>query len=125
MSINYEAVRDLDTEGAIARRHGLNFCPMMPTMGRRGRRRAGVDRRQAVIAHRAVGSAAANFLKGRLGRPVAAGVGWGRTREQEALHLSGMQNPQAPFVSLIGFLTRNSAPTRSRVLSMPKPSTFI
>ena len=115
VSINHEAVRDLATEDAIARRHGLDFCLVTPAMGDlTGTGPAHVAAQsaaQAAIARRAVGSAAATFLKGRLmlGRPVTVGVSWGRTLEQVALHLSGVQNPQARFVSLMGSLTRNSA----------------
>ena len=127
VSINHEAVRDLATEDAIARRHGLDFCLVTPAMddafaaGPADAFAAGpadavaaepaLAAAQAAIARRAVGSAAATFLKGRLalGRPVTVGVSWGRTLEQVALHLSGVQNPQARFVSLMGSLTRNSA----------------
>ena len=66
---------------------------------------------QEMIARRAVGSAAANFLRGKLGQdnPITVGVSWGRTLEQMAVHLSGVQNARARFVSLMGSLTRNSA----------------
>ncbi len=119
VSINHETVRDLATEDAIARRHGLDFCLVTPAMDdafAAGPADAvaadpALAAAQAAIARRAVGSAAATFLKGRLalGRPVTVGVSWGRTLEQVALHLSGVQNPQARFVSLMGSLTRNSA----------------
>ena len=112
VTINHEAVRDLDAEGAIARQFGLDFCLATPAMGFDA---ADADSRlsaaQEMIARRAVGSAAANFLKGKLatGRPITVGVSWGRTLEQMALHLAGAHNPQARFVSLMGSLTRNSA----------------
>ena len=65
---------------------------------------------QGLIARRAVGSAAASFLKGQLAHgPTVVGVGWGRTIEQVALQLAGIRNPGARFVSLMGSLTRNSA----------------
>ena len=112
VTINHEAVRDLDAEDAIARQFGLDFCLATPAMGFDA---ADADSRlsaaQEMIARRAVGSAAANFLKGKLatGRPITVGVSWGRTLEQMALHLAGAHNPQARFVSLMGSLTRNSA----------------
>ena len=111
VSINHEAVRDLATEDAIAQRYGLDFCLVTPAMGDLAGTEPALAAAQAAIARRAVGSAAATFLKGRLmlGRPVTVGVSWGRTLEQVALHLSGVQNPQARFVSLMGSLTRNSA----------------
>ena len=65
---------------------------------------------QEAIARRAVGSAAARFLTGKLAHgPITVGVSWGRTLEQMALHLSGAHNASARFVSLMGSLTRNSA----------------
>lgn len=119
VSINHDAVRDLAAEDAIARRHGLDFCLVTPAMddafaagpADAATAEPALAAAQAAIARRAVGSAAATFLKGRLalGRPVTVGVSWGRTLEQVALHLSGVQNAQARFVSLMGSLTRNSA----------------
>ena len=112
VSINHDAVRDLDVEDGIARRYGLDFCLVTPAMGFS---EADVEPKlvaaQEMIARRAVGSSAANFLKGKLmpGRPITVGVSWGRTLEQVALHLSGVRNPRARFVSLMGSLTRNSA----------------
>ncbi len=112
VTINHEAIRDLHVEDSIARQYGLDFCLATPAMGFAA---ATADVRlsaaQEMIARRAVGSAAANFLKGKLapGRPITVGVSWGRTLEQMALHLSGAHNAQARFVSLMGSLTRNSA----------------
>ena len=112
VTINHETIRDLDVEDSIARRYGLDFCLATPAMGFEDA--AGEPKlvaAQEMIARRAVGDAAANFLKGKLagGVPVTVGVSWGRTLEQMTLHLSGVQNPQARFVSLMGSLTRNSA----------------
>ncbi len=112
VTIHHEQVRDLEIEGGIVRRHGLDFCLATPPIGLDDAdaepRLAAV---QAMIARRAVGSAAASFLKGKLasGKPITVGVSWGRTLEQMALHLSGAHNPKARFVSLMGSLTRNSA----------------
>ena len=112
VTINHETIRDLDIEDAIAQRYALDFCLATPPMGFEDA--TGEPRlvaAQEMIARRAVGGAAANFLKGKLsgGRPVTVGVSWGRTLEQMTLHLSGVQNVQARFVSLMGSLTRNSA----------------
>lgn len=112
VTIHHELIRDLDVEDAIASRFGLDFCLVTPAMGFESAdgepKLAAI---QEMIARRAVGSAAANFLKGKLaaGRPITVGVSWGRTLEQMTLHLSGVTNPQARFVSLMGSLTRNSA----------------
>jgi len=112
VSINHESVRDLDIEDGIARRYGLDFCLATPAMGfSETDAEPKLTAAQEMIARRAVGSSAANFLKGKLmpGGPITVGVSWGRTLEQMTLHLSGVQNPRARFVSLMGSLTRNSA----------------
>ncbi len=112
VTINHETVRDLDVEDDIARRYGLDFCLATPAMGFTD---ASDEPRlvaaQEMIARRAVGGAAANLLKGKLAgdAPLTVGVSWGRTLEQMTLHLSGVRNPRARFVSLMGSLTRNSA----------------
>ncbi len=112
VTINHETIRDLDIEAAIIRRYGLDFCLATPAMGFEasdGEPRLAAA--QELIARRAVGGAAANFLKGKLaaGTKLTVGVSWGRTLEQMTLHLSGVRNPRARFVSLMGSLTRNSA----------------
>ena len=112
VTINHETIRDLAVEQAIVQRFGLDFCLATPPIGlANGRDDPGVLAAQGMIARRAVGSAAASFLTGKLatGRRITIGVSWGRTLEQVALHLSGAHNPQARFVSLMGSLTRNSA----------------
>jgi len=112
VTIHHDSVRDLDMEDSIARRYGLDFCLATPPMGfDDADAEPKLAAAQEMIARRAVGSAAANFLKGKLasGKPITVGVSWGRTLEQMTLHLSGVQNPQARFVSLMGSLTRNSA----------------
>ncbi len=112
VTINHDAIRDLDLESEIARRYTLDFCLVTPAMD------LGDDvadpklaAAQEMIARRAVGAAGANFLRGKLapGGPITVGVSWGRTLEQMTLHLSGVRNPHARFVSLMGSLTRNSA----------------
>jgi DNA-binding transcriptional regulator LsrR (DeoR family) len=69
-----------------------------------------VSRIQGLVARRTVGAAGASFLRGRLSDgPIKMGVSWGRTIEQIAMQLSGVRNPRAMFVSLLGSLTFNSA----------------
>lgn len=112
VTINHEASRDLDIEAAIARTYGLHFCLVTPPMGfDPAPTNPNLAAAQDMIARRAVGSAAASLLKGKLmaGTPITIGVSWGRTLEQMTAHLSGVRNPQARFVSLMGSLTRNSA----------------
>lgn len=111
VTIQHESARELATEHEIAQFYGLDFCLATPLIGFEE-----VDDNptliaaQGLIARRAVGSAGANFLRGKLGQgPITIGISWGRTLEQVALHLSGVRNPEARFVSLMGSLTRNSA----------------
>lgn len=112
VTINHDAVRDLDVEHSIARRYGLDFCLATPAMGfAEAADEPNLVAAQEMIGRRSVGVAAANFLRGKLadGRQITVGVSWGRTLEQMALHLAGVQNARARFVSLMGSLTRNSA----------------
>lgn len=112
VTVNDAAASTLMQETAIAQRHGLVLCIVTPALGLGGGARDAASREsQGQIARRAVGIAAAGLLKGKLlsGRPLTVGIGWGRTMEQMALHLAGVRNPRARFVSLLGSLTRNSA----------------
>ncbi len=110
VSIHHDAVRDLEIEQAIATEFGLDFCLATPPVGLGATDHAAVAAAQATLARRAVGSAAASLLRGRLAQgPLTVGVSWGRTLEQVALHLAGARNPAARFVSLMGSLTQNSA----------------
>lgn len=113
ISIEHRLEPMLAVEAAIARRYDLDFCLATPPLGLEPatvRDPAAVDV-AGTIARRAVGVAAARFLKARLiAEPDAiVGVGWGRTVEQMALHLAGLRAPRARFCSLMGSLTRNSA----------------
>ena len=112
VTIQQDSIRDLEIEAGLARRYGLDFCLATPPTGlpRRDDDAALVEA-QGLLARRAVGSLAASLLKGKLlgDRPLTVGVSWGRTLEQMALHLGGVRNPKAQFVSLMGSLTRNSA----------------
>ena len=112
ISINHEAVREFEVERLIAQRFGLDFCLATPTLGIAvDMDDRGLLEAQGVIARRAVGSAAARFLKAKLVAEEVhtIGVSWGRTIAQLALHLNDVRDPQARFVSLIGSLTKNSA----------------
>jgi DNA-binding transcriptional regulator LsrR (DeoR family) len=110
ISIQHDSVRDLETEHAIAARFGLDFCLAAPRIGLEVDDDPVLTATQGLIARRAVGSAAAMLLRGKLSSgPITVGVSWGRTLEQVALHLTGVRNAQARFVSLMGSLTRNSA----------------
>lgn len=112
VTIHHQSARELDAERAIADRFGLGFCLSTPALGI-GPGEVGdtaAARLQGLIARRAIGAAGATFLRGRLQRgPVKIGVSWGRTIEQVAHQISGVRNPQAVFVSLLGSLARNSA----------------
>ena len=110
VTIHHDAVHDLEIERTIASRFGLDFCfATMPT-GLSETANAAIAAAQGVIARRAVGSAAASLLRGRLAQGrLTVGVSWGRTLEQVALHLTGVRNPEARFVSLMGSLSHNSA----------------
>jgi DNA-binding transcriptional regulator LsrR (DeoR family) len=111
ITINHDSARNVDVEHAIARTFRLDFCISTPQIGfKKTKRDAEANRIQGLIARRAVGTAGASFLKGKLSDgPITVGVSWGRTIEQVALQLSGVHNPRACFVSLLGSLTRNAA----------------
>ena len=112
ITIHHESGRELDAEHAIAERFGLQFCLTTPAIGVEFDAAAdpAALKLHGLIARRAVGTAGANFLRGKLSDgPMKIGVSWGRTIEQVALQLSGVRNSQALFVSLLGSLTRNSA----------------
>ena len=111
ITIQHEAIRDLETEHAIAGEYRLDFCLTTPPVGFDVSAKESMIQAQGLIARRAVGSAAANFLRGKLtaGHAITVGVSWGRSLEQMALQLSGVRNGRARFVSLMGSLTRNSA----------------
>lgn len=112
VTIHHESGRELDAEQAIADRFGLRFCLSTPAVGiaPEAAGDSAAMRMQGLIARRAIGAAGASFLRGRLQHgPVKVGVSWGRTIEQVAHQLSGVRNPQASFVSLLGSLARNSA----------------
>lgn len=112
VTIHHAAIRELDREQAIADAYGLDFCIATPAIGFSDLPTdPALAAAQSLFARRAVGSAAAAYLAAYLARPEphTIGVSWGRTVEQMALHLAGVNNRQARFVSLLGSLARNSA----------------
>jgi DNA-binding transcriptional regulator LsrR (DeoR family) len=110
ITIEHDSIRDLETEHALCERFALDFCLTTPRLDLGSGGDRALLAAQGLIARRAVGGAAALLLKGRLANgPITVGLSWGRTLEQVALHLSGVRNPRARFVSLMGSLTRNSA----------------
>jgi len=112
VTIHHDSARDIATEQTIVDAFGLDFCLSTPAIGFEPLdvTDAAAVRMQGLVARRAVGNAGANFLRGKLlNGPIKVGVSWGRTIEQVAQQLSGVRNPQATFISLLGSLTRNSA----------------
>lgn len=113
LSVKDESARVLELEQLLVKHCKLDFCVVTPPLGLEQSRTRDKKLQEAHrhVARRAVGIAAANFLRGQLnlGKPLTLGVGWGRTLEQMALHLNGVHNDKARFVSVMGSLTRNSA----------------
>jgi len=110
ISIDYQRVGVLPTEDRLAARYKLDFCMSTPAFGFHDS--TATDRKvRRQIAFRAVGTAAANYLKKRLTEnpAITVGTGWGRTIEQMTLHLAGVRAPQARFISVMGSLTANNA----------------
>ena len=100
----------LPVENAIRHAYGLNHCIATPALGLT----PSDKHRNPALAEfplRAVGSAAATFLREALAeRPdVVVGTGWGRTLAQMTRHMAGVSAPRARFISLMGSLTANSA----------------
>ena len=112
VTIHHDSARDIATEQAIVDAFGLDFCLSTPAIGFEplDLGDAAAVRIQGLVARRAVGNAGANFLRGKIQNgPIKIGVSCGRTVEQVAQQLSGVRNPEAMFISLLGSLTRNSA----------------
>lgn len=111
VSIQHESARILEVEQTVAQAFGLDFCLSTPPIGfDRAADDEGSLAMQGVVARRAIGSAGANFLRGKIGKgPVTIGVSWGRTLAEVASQLAGVTNPHARFVSLMGSLARSAA----------------
>lgn len=108
VTIDHRELGLLPTEEALARAFKLDLCICTPPLGLP---EGGTEGALAEFPRRAVGAAAARFLRERLAeRPdLVIGTGWGRTLEQMTLHVAGLSAPLARFVSLMGSLTANSA----------------
>lgn len=110
ISIDHKRAGALPFESALKERHGLEFCIATPAFGFDEAPSAESELRKQ-ISFRAVGAAAANYLKSLLleNASITVGTGWGRTIEQMTLHLAGVRAPHARFISLMGSLTANNA----------------
>lgn len=109
ISIDHQRVGVLPVESELESRFGLDFCVTTPAFGFEEMKTDGEVQKQ--IAFRAVGVAAANYLKRLLTEndPITIGTGWGRTIEQMTLQLAGVKAPHARFISMMGSLTANNA----------------
>lgn len=109
ISIDHQRAGTMPLETELERRFGLDFCITTPAFGFR---ELDTDSQvQKQIAFRAVGVAAANYLKKLLTEhdEITVGTGWGRTIEQMTLQLAGVRAPHAKFISMMGSLTANNA----------------
>jgi DNA-binding transcriptional regulator LsrR (DeoR family) len=110
ISIDHAGMGMLPVEDTLRDRFGLDFCIATPAFEFET---AGDGHSDAFrqIYFRAVGLAAANYLKSVLAKNETAtiGTGWGRTIEQMTLHLGGVRAPKARFISVMGSLTANNA----------------
>lgn len=100
----------LHVEEKLRREYGLEFCITTPAM------QLTEDdlSRNASLAElplKAVGTAGANYLRDHLANhpSTIVGTGWGRTLAHLSRQMSGVNGPEAKFVSLMGSLTANSA----------------
>ncbi len=110
ISIRHATTATLVQAEKLCQRFDLRECIVTPPMGPLPDKDK-IDSTLPDAAQRAVGIAAARFLGRRLHKkaPVTIGVGWGRTLAALADSFSGVHQPRARFVSLMGSLTRNSA----------------
>jgi DNA-binding transcriptional regulator LsrR (DeoR family) len=110
ISIDHQRIGLLPVETQLRDRYGLDFCIATPAFGFAADELGEPEVRKQ-IAFRAVGVAAANYLKALLSETETAtvGTGWGRTIEQMTLQLAGVRAPKARFISIMGSLTANNA----------------
>ncbi|WMS43970.1 sugar-binding transcriptional regulator [Acuticoccus sp. MNP-M23] len=110
ITINANDIGLLPVEEAIRAAFGLDFCIATPAYGLSDVERAS-NPQLGALPIRAVGAAAARYLRETLNaRPDAVvGTGWGRTLAQMSKQMAGISAPKARFVSLMGSLTANSA----------------
>jgi DNA-binding transcriptional regulator LsrR (DeoR family) len=120
ISIEHELSTMLEVEDRIRDRFGLSFCiATPPALQSFGAQPSELGERHAKwfldsvgrSARRAVGIAAARYLRGRLEKTSGAcvGVGWGRTLAEVADQMASLSEPGLKFVSLMGSLTRSAA----------------
>ncbi len=110
ITINDREVGLLPVEESIAKHFRLTCCICTPQLGLE--ENTGVSSGDyAEFPRRAVGAAAATYLRQKLASQpdMTVGTGWGRTLEQVPRHLAGFDASAARFVSLMGSLTANSA----------------
>ncbi|EXL05007.1 MULTISPECIES: sugar-binding transcriptional regulator [Brucella] len=119
ISIDHQNAGTLPVENELMRRHGLDFCISTPPFGFHADEDTASEIRKQV-SFRAVGVAAATYLKSFLAdnEEATIGTGWGRTIEQMTLQLAGVRAPQARFISVMGSLTANSAYNPFEVVHM-------
>ncbi|KAB2665320.1 sugar-binding transcriptional regulator [Brucella tritici] len=118
ISIDHQNAGTLPLENELMRRYGLDFCISTPPFDFDTDDTASEIRKQ--VSFRAVGVAAATYLKNFLAdnQEATIGTGWGRTIEQMTLQLAGVRAPQARFISVMGSLTANSAYNPFEVVHM-------
>lgn len=119
ISIDHQNAGTLPLENALMQQYGLDFCISTPPFGFAQDGASDTEIRKQV-SFRAVGVAAATYLKNFLAdhQDATVGTGWGRTIEQMTLQLAGVRAPQARFISLMGSLTANSAYNPFEVVHM-------
>lgn len=109
ITINDRDLGLLHVEEALQREFGLDFCIATPALGLD--ETAADTGSLAAFPLKAVGTAAAQFLRDHLAETprTTVGTGWGRTLAHLSRQMSGVNSPQARFISLMGSLTANSA----------------
>lgn len=110
ITINERDLGLLHVEEAIQREFGLDFCITTPALGLEEAETA-LTGSLASLPLKAVGTAGAQFLRDHLAdNPrTTIGTGWGRTLAHLSRQMSGVNSPNARFISLMGSLTANSA----------------
>ncbi len=123
VTIDHAAAADLALEARIAAVFALDFCIATPPLGLETGPEAcepALRRVQGAVARRAVGVAAARWLKARIecGAARVIGVGWGRTLAEMARHLQPSPGRRPCFVSLMGSLGRDAAASPFEVVHL-------
>ena len=110
ITVNDRDIGLLPIEEKLRQSFGLEFCITTPALGAESEELAESEATRD-FAFRAVGAAAAKYLRGHLANNPNAivGTGWGRTLAHLSRQMAGVKAPGAHFVSLMGSLTANSA----------------